>query len=172
MTPRVRFVLEARWEFAKKPSDGWVWPAPTKSGHVEHSNLKKQHARAFRDANKKTEENAKQEAEPLLRPWVLYSFRHTFLTRLGESGRDSWTLARIAGHSSIAISSRYVHPSEDAVLNAISRLGSYKIGCSAKPANSERGEDSVQVNEAKEEIWRARTDSNRRPNAPEDSPHE
>ena len=33
------------------------------------------------------------------------------LTRLGESGCDVWTLARIAGHSNIRISQRYVHPS-------------------------------------------------------------
>jgi integrase len=53
---------------------------------------------------------------------------HTFLTRLGESGCDAWTLARIAGHSSIAVSRRYVHPSEERVLDAISRLGGHKIG--------------------------------------------
>jgi integrase len=63
-----------------------------------------------------------------VRPFVLYSLRHTFLTRLGESGCDAWTLARIAGHSSITISARYVHPSEDAVLVAMSRLGGHKIG--------------------------------------------
>jgi hypothetical protein len=34
------------------------------------------------------------------------------LTRLGENGCDVfWTLARIAGHSNIRISQRYVHPS-------------------------------------------------------------
>jgi integrase len=53
---------------------------------------------------------------------VLYSLRHTFLTRLGEAGCDAWTLARIAGHSSIGISARYVHPSEDAVMNVFSRM--------------------------------------------------
>ena len=55
-----------------------------------------------------------------MRPFVLYSYslRHTFLTGLGESGCDDWTLGRIAGHSSITISSRYVHPSENAVLGA------------------------------------------------------
>ncbi len=63
-----------------------------------------------------------------VRPFVLYSLRHTFLTRLGESGCDAWTLARIAGHSSIAISSRYVHPSENAVLDAVERMGGHKIG--------------------------------------------
>jgi integrase len=41
---------------------------------------------------------------------VLYSLRHTFLTRLGQSGCDAWTLARIAGHSSVAMSSRYCSP--------------------------------------------------------------
>jgi integrase len=114
MTPRVRALLEARWKAAGKPLEGFVWPAPTKSGHMEPSALKKQHAKALKDSK--------------VRPFVLYSLRHTFLTRLGESGCDAWTLARIAGHSSIAISSRYVHPSEDAVLLAMSRLGGHDSG--------------------------------------------
>jgi integrase len=53
---------------------------------------------------------------------VIYALRHTFLTRLGESGCDAWTLARIAGHSSIKMSERYVHPSGEAVIAAISRM--------------------------------------------------
>jgi integrase len=60
-----------------------------------------------------------------LRPFVLYSLWHTFLTRLGESGCDFWTLARITGHSSVAVSGRTVHPSEDKVLEAISRLAGH-----------------------------------------------
>ena len=63
-----------------------------------------------------------------VRPFVLYSIRHTFLTKLGASGCDAWTLARIAGHSNIAMSSRYVHPQEDAVLAAMERLGGHRIG--------------------------------------------
>lgn len=55
-------------------------------------------------------------------PFVIYAFRHTFLTRLGESGCDVWTLARIAGHSSIKMSERYVHSGSEAALNAMSRL--------------------------------------------------
>jgi integrase len=111
MTPRVRSLLETRWEASGSPLEGWVWPAPTKSGHLEPSSLKKQHRKTLRLSD--------------VRPFVLYSLRHTFLTRLGESGCDAWTLARIAGHSSIAISARYVHPSEDAVLTAMSRLGGH-----------------------------------------------
>jgi integrase len=131
LTPRVRMTLEILWDSAEKPTEGFVWPAETRSGHIESSSIRKQHAEAFDVIAK---EAAKNERNPV-RPFVLYSFRHTFLTRLGESGCDAWTLARIAGHSSIAISSRYVHPSEDAVLNAISRLGGHKIGHNQKVAH-------------------------------------
>jgi integrase len=124
MTPRVRAVLESRWNAAKKPEEGWVWLAATRSGHVEPSSLRKQHSKTFSTI---AEEASKRNEKPV-RPFVLYSLRHTFLTRLGESGCDAWTLARIAGHASINISARYVHPSEDAVLDAISRLGGHKIG--------------------------------------------
>jgi integrase len=111
MTPRVRHALEIRWHACGQPSEGYVWLAPTKSGHIEPSSLKKQHSKALKLSN--------------VRPFVLYSLRHTFLTRLGQSGCDVWTLARVAGHSSIAISARYVHPSEDAVLTAMERLGGH-----------------------------------------------
>lgn len=111
-------MLETRWTAAGKPLEGFVWPAPTKNGHMDHSTLKKQHARAFRTLN----EEAKKNKQAALKPFVLYTFRHTFLTRLAESGCDAWTLARIAGWSDISISKRYVHPSEDAVLTALSRM--------------------------------------------------
>jgi integrase len=124
MTPRVRAVLEARWNVAERPLEGWLWPAPTASGHIDHSSLKKQHAKTFRTVNAAAKKN---NTAPMT-PFVLYSFRHTFLTRLGQSGCDAWTLARIAGHSSISISSRYVHPSEDTVLAAFSRLGGHNSG--------------------------------------------
>ena len=118
LTSRVRLILANRWQHADKPEDGWVWPAPTASGHVEPSTLKKQHAKAFKTITEHTPKDKKA-----VRPFVLYSLRHTFLTRLGESGCNVWTLARIAGHSSIAISSRYVHPGNDAVVEAMSRMG-------------------------------------------------
>jgi integrase len=82
-----------------------------------------------------TKEAAKNNLKPV-RPFVLHSLRHTFLTRLGESGCDAWTLARIAGHSSIGISTRYVHPSSDAVLDAMARLGGHKSGHGYQQAES------------------------------------
>ena len=108
LTKRVRSVLETQWENAVKPDEGWVFPAPTRQGHVWHDSIRVQ-AKNTLKASK-------------VRPFVIYALRHTFLTRLGESGCDVWTLARIAGHSSIKMSERYVHPGSEAVLNAMGRL--------------------------------------------------
>jgi integrase len=85
---------------------------------LEPFSLKKKHAKAVKISK--------------VRPFVLYSLRHTFLTRLAASGCDVWTLARIAGHGSVGISARYVHPSEDSVLAAVEKLGGHKNGHSAE----------------------------------------
>jgi len=124
MTPRVRNILETRWKNVGKPLEHWVWAAQTRSGHIESSSLKRQHKHVFKSLAEQVQENNQK----AIRRFVLYSLRHTFLTRLGESGCDAWTLARIAGHSDIRISARYVHPSEDAVFTAMSRLGGHNTG--------------------------------------------
>lgn len=115
MTKRVYGILRVRWESAGKPDSGWVWPAPNaKAGHVVPNSIYEPHLRAVADSK--------------VRPFVLYDLHHTFLTRLGESGCDAWTLARIAGHSSVAVSQHYVHASDNAVLDAIGRMGTGKRG--------------------------------------------
>jgi len=53
---------------------------------------------------------------------VLHSTRHTFCTRLGERGGDAFAIQRLAGHSSITISQRYVHPSAGRLDAAIALL--------------------------------------------------
>lgn len=59
---------------------------------------------------------------------MIHSLRHTFLTRLGEAGADAFTIMRIAGHSSITVSARYVHPSDGAMEAAFERLGGHTGG--------------------------------------------
>ena len=54
--------------------------------------------------------------------FVLHSLRHTMLTRLGESGADAFTIMRVAGHSTVVVSQRYVHPSPESVERAFERL--------------------------------------------------
>jgi integrase len=53
---------------------------------------------------------------------VLHSCRHTFCTRLGESGADAFTIMKLAGHSSIVISQKYVHQGKQIAQSAIERL--------------------------------------------------
>jgi hypothetical protein len=44
------------------------------------------------------------------------------LTRIGEAGADAFTIMRIAGHSSVTVSQRYVHPTPEGMERAFDRL--------------------------------------------------
>jgi integrase len=103
LMPRLHSVLERRWHNAEQPMEGWVFPGPTKSGHINHSSLKKQHLKALRLAG--------------VRPFLLYSLRHSFATRIAPHV-DAWTLCKIMGWSSLSVAMTYIHPSEDRVLAA------------------------------------------------------
>jgi integrase len=171
LSPRLRFILETRWEQAKKPVEGWVWPSATKSGHFEQSTIKKRHSRILRLCQKEAEEQKKKKnGKPVVvRPFIPYALRHTFLTRLGESGCDVWTHARIAGHSNIEMSSRYVHPSEQAVTAAQQKAieRGYENETNQVSASVRSAAQSAVNGESAEVNWRARRDSNSRPIAPE-----
>jgi integrase len=54
--------------------------------------------------------------------FVLHSLRHTYLTRLGLAGADAFTIMKLAGHSSVTVSQRYVHPTPRAMQDAVARL--------------------------------------------------
>ena len=89
-----------------KPKEGWVFPAKTACGHLDR--LKSQHTKALRLSG--------------VSHFVLYSLRHTMLTRLGQAGADPFTIQKIAGHSNINISTRYVHPTPEMVERAFEKL--------------------------------------------------
>ena len=101
LTPNVRRVLEDR----RNDDRGFVFPAPTKSGHIDHSTLKKQHRSALKASG--------------VRPFLLYSLRHTFATKIAPRV-DAWTLCRIMGWASLAIAMTYIHPNQKQVLEAFS----------------------------------------------------
>jgi site-specific recombinase XerD len=54
--------------------------------------------------------------------FVLHSLRHTFCTRLGEAGTEAFLIQRLAGHHSVTVSERYVHPTPESAVLAIRRL--------------------------------------------------
>ena len=110
VSQRVAAVLEMRKTGNDSP---WVFPAPTKSGHMEPSTVKKPHVKACKGGRKKADEWAVQ-------PFPLYTLRHTCLTRWAPH-MDPWTLAHLAGHRDMAITKRYVHPQADMIRAAMDR---------------------------------------------------
>lgn len=105
LTARVRAMLEARAAGNHSP---WVFPGegahPYQVKSVYHQHVKVRNLLR------------------LPKDFVVHSLRHTMLTRLGEAGADAFVIMRIAGHSSVTVSQRYVHPSPEALERAFERL--------------------------------------------------
>lgn len=120
MIPTVYQVFKARHESQGSPQGGWVFPTGSRSGHLEESVAKLYHARALETLAKAHEDDP--EGCPAVSPFPPYCLRHTALTRLAQAGADAFTLARIAGHSSITITQRYIHPETEAVEAAFQKL--------------------------------------------------
>jgi integrase len=98
LVPAVFKAPKARHVEQGQPENGWVFPATRSDGHLSGGSAKNYHVRAL----------AVIKAKKLaVKPFPPYTFRHTALTRLAEAGCDAFTLARIAGHSSITITQRY-----------------------------------------------------------------
>jgi integrase len=106
LTPRVAAMLAARKAASKSE---WVFPGDSTGAPILVTSLDHQHAEAREILN-------------LSDDFVIHSLRHTMLTRLGEAGADAFTIMRIAGHSSVTVSQRYVHPSPDSLERAFERL--------------------------------------------------
>ena len=78
---------------------------------------------------------------------------------------DVWRLAQIAGHSSIAMSMRYVHPQGDPVLDAMALPSGQVFGHTAEIPPSPDGPEKPQLLEKTGDKWWAVQDSNLRPPA-------
>jgi len=138
MVPQVFNVLEARWTEQNRPDEGWIFPSGSACGHFEGSTAKGFHARALNKIN--NSEEVKKKQLPELKRFEPYVLRHTALTQLGEAGCDAFTLARIAGHSSITITQRYVHPQAEAIERAFSELsrGHKRLASGHKTGHSQK----------------------------------
>lgn len=107
ITSRVLEIL-AKHQSSSSAASEYVFLGPTTS-HLLVSSLDHAHRRT-------------REALKLPRQFVLHSLRHTFLTRLGLAGVEAFTIMKLAGHSSVTVSQRYVHPTPQAMENAVERL--------------------------------------------------
>jgi integrase len=57
-----------------------------------------------------------------VRKFRLYDLRHTWATRVAESGIDLVTLASLLGHSKIQMVLRYAHPTQEHQARSVERL--------------------------------------------------
>jgi len=67
---------------------------------------------------------------------VIHSLRHTFLTRFGEAGADAFTSKKVAGHSSVTISERYIHPTPEGQERAFERFANLNQTAFEKEENN------------------------------------
>lgn len=102
-TQRIQGILEMR---AAGATTEWVFPSKTRSGHIESSTLKKQHAATLTAAN--------------VSPFVIYDLRHTCITRWAKA-LPLPVVQKLAGHTSISTTMRYVHLNDADVLAAIAK---------------------------------------------------
>jgi integrase len=113
LTTRVSQVLGTRQKDAKSL---WVFPGDAEGQPILDTSLAHMHQKVCRPVK----EGKKTFIFP--KAFVLHSMRHTCLTRLGEAGADAFTIMKLAGHSSVTISQRYVHPTGETVELAFERL--------------------------------------------------
>jgi integrase len=117
MTPNVKAILEMR--ISKAAGTVWVFPAPTKNGHIEPSSLKKQHAKAVSEATRILREATGDEKREFA-GFEFYTLRHTCLTRCAPH-MDLWTLAYLVGHRDMNITKRYIHPQQHTIREAMEK---------------------------------------------------
>lgn len=66
---------------------------------------------------------------------VIQSLRHTFLTRFGEAGADAFTIKKVAGHSGMTVSERYIHPTPEGQERAFERFANLNQEAVKKAGN-------------------------------------
>jgi integrase len=106
LTARARDILE---KIKEKSKSKYVFPAKNNTSQLSRHWASEQF-RTLRDAMELPDD------------CVVHSARHTFCTRLGESGVGAFEIQRLAGHSSIVISQKYVHPTPALLESAIGNM--------------------------------------------------
>ncbi len=126
LTARVRAMLENRRD--RENFSLWVFPGDSADAPILVTSLDHLHSKVARPTVKG------KRVYRFSKEFVLHSLRHTMLTRLGEAGSEAFTIMKIAGHSSVTVSQRYVHPTPEAVERAFQRLETLNAQAGQIPA--------------------------------------
>jgi hypothetical protein len=141
------------------PAAAWIFGAPTKTGHIDQSSIKKQHLKAIKASG--------------VARFVPYDLRHTCLTRWARY-LDPFTLKKLAGHESLETTMKYIHlneaDSEARLLEARRKIdadreevqGGHSFGHTGEAGEISKTLRASKANDSNE-FWRARRGSNSRP---------
>jgi integrase len=99
---------EAEAKKSKLPKSAWVFPAPTKAGHIDANSYRDQHKKAMKGVG--------------IDVFVPYSLRHTCLTRWAVAGMDAPALQYLAGHKNIATTMKYIHLAQTDVQSRLAEI--------------------------------------------------
>jgi integrase len=127
ITARLANVLSPR---LANDAPNWIFPGDSAESPLLATSVAHAHIKVCRPWVVKGKKLARQYNFPA--DFVLHSLRHTFLTRVGEAGADAFTIMKLAGHSSVTVSQRYVHPTSESVELAFQRLEQFNQKALAK----------------------------------------
>jgi integrase len=128
MTREVFEILQARCKDAK---GRWVFSSPAGPGRTADpdrpiKSVRKAHDAALRRAG-------------IREHFRLYDLRHTYATRAAQAGIDVLTLAALLGHTTVQMTSRYVHPTDQHKQEAVQKLEAYNADVFFRYAESVSG---------------------------------
>jgi integrase len=127
-------VLKRRVALAQRVGSRFVFWSPGGPARPEHkdrpiSSVRKAHEAAIKRAGNGH--------------FRLYDLRHTFATRAAQAGVDVLTLAAILGHTTVQMTSRYVHPTDAHKAEAAKKLENYNAALVARMMEKQRGVTTI-----------------------------
>ncbi len=122
MTNDIKAMFES---MTAKGNDALVFPNPKGQPHKEIPN-------SFKNAVETL--NLNEDCSDMRQRICFHSARHTFASRLAESGVDLYVIKELMGHSTILLTERYSHLSEGALQGAMRMLES-AVQAQEQPVN-------------------------------------
>jgi integrase len=118
----------------------WIFPERSGECPILDTSLAHAHIKICRPTVKVGKKSVRRYIFP--KDFVLHSLRHTCLTRLGEAGADAFTIMRLAGHSSVTVSQRYVHPTPESMERAFDQLEAFNSEAMERANGAESPQNS------------------------------
>ncbi|MHC4307276.1 MAG: tyrosine-type recombinase/integrase [Planctomycetota bacterium] len=97
-----------------------------------------------------------------IRKFRFHDLRHTFATRLAQSGVDIYKIAKLLGHKDVSTTQRYAHHCPESLRDGVDVLEGYNRTTIDNAGKSETNHGQIQPVDFKRKKWRPLHDSNMR----------